>query len=106
MSVYVKTTEGVKHLHDKLAAQGLGCVLFRIALAGLACCLAGLLSCCLAGVRVWVHFVFFRVFAGIICDVRQPDVIRISPAPMYNSFTDIYRFVNLLKAELKRDATS
>lgn len=39
---------------------------------------------------------------GIICDVREPDVMRIAPAPMYNSFGDVRRFVTLLKEELLR----
>ena len=30
---------------------------------------------------------------GIICDWREPDVIRISPVPLYNKFMDVYRFV-------------
>ena len=28
---------------------------------------------------------------GILPDFRQPDVIRMSPAPMYNSFHDVWR---------------
>jgi len=39
---------------------------------------------------------------GIIADVREPDVMRIAPAPMYNSFGDVRRFVTLLKEELQR----
>ena len=38
--------------------------------------------------------------AGVICDVRKPDVMRVAPAPLYNSFTDVFRFVQLLKAAL------
>lgn len=33
---------------------------------------------------------------GVCLDLRN-DVIRIAPAPLYNSFTDLYRFVSLLK---------
>lgn len=35
--------------------------------------------------------------AGIICDWREPDVIRIAPVPLYNTFTEVYSFVDLLR---------
>ena len=34
---------------------------------------------------------------GVKCDVRKPNVIRIAPVPLYNSFSDVYEFVELLK---------
>ena len=33
---------------------------------------------------------------GVMCDVRKPNVMRIAPAPLYNSFTDLLEFVNIL----------
>jgi kynureninase len=38
---------------------------------------------------------------GIFADWREPDVIRIAPVPMYNSFEDVFRFVQLFKKLLK-----
>jgi kynureninase len=35
--------------------------------------------------------------AGIVTDWREPDVIRCAPVPLYNSFMDVYEFVERLK---------
>ena len=35
--------------------------------------------------------------AGTITDWREPDVIRCAPVPLYNSFTDVFEFVERLK---------
>ncbi len=34
---------------------------------------------------------------GIIADWREPDVIRIAPVPLYNSFEDVWRFAKIME---------
>ena len=37
---------------------------------------------------------------GVIADWREPDVIRIAPVPLYNSFEDTFKFYTILKEVL------
>tara|TARA_B110000240_G_scaffold4641_1_gene5218 strand:- start:251 stop:1501 length:1251 start_codon:yes stop_codon:yes gene_type:complete len=37
---------------------------------------------------------------GVIADWREPDVIRIAPIPLYNSFQDVFNFYTILEEEL------
>jgi kynureninase len=41
---------------------------------------------------------------GVICDWREPDIIRIAPTPFYNRFVDVYEFVDELVEALKEIA--
>ncbi len=38
---------------------------------------------------------------GVIADWREPDVIRVAPVPLYNSFSDAFKFTEILKNCLK-----
>lgn len=34
--------------------------------------------------------------AGVKCDFREPNVIRVAPTPLYNSFHEVWRFAQIL----------
>ena len=35
--------------------------------------------------------------AGVVCDFREPNIVRIAPVPLYNSFEDVWRFADILR---------
>jgi kynureninase len=37
---------------------------------------------------------------GVICDWREPNVIRIAPTPLYNTYHECYRFVEIIKSQI------
>jgi kynureninase len=37
---------------------------------------------------------------GVVGDWREPDIFRIAPVPLYNSYQDVYRFVQRFSAAL------
>uniref|UniRef100_A0A7S2HC62 Kynureninase n=1 Tax=Haptolina brevifila TaxID=156173 RepID=A0A7S2HC62_9EUKA len=39
---------------------------------------------------------------GVVGDAREPDIMRLAPAPLYNSFTDVLRVVGALQDCLRR----
>jgi kynureninase len=45
--------------------------------------------------------VFNKLTAGgVICDWREPDVIRVAPVPLYNTFTEVWKFVRLFEGAI------
>jgi kynureninase len=43
--------------------------------------------------------------AGIIADWREPNVIRVAPVPLYNSFEDVFRFAEVLSSLATKTAS-
>ena len=41
---------------------------------------------------------------GVIADWREPNVIRVAPVPLYNSFKDVFRFGEILYSILKTNS--
>lgn len=41
---------------------------------------------------------------GVVGDWRNPNVIRLAPTPLYNSYMDVYRFAKILEQSIKKFA--
>ena len=60
------------------------------------------LSVRLRGTKGGGRALFDRMLArGLTCDWREPDVIRLAPAPLYNSYEDCWQAAALIEAELR-----
>lgn len=40
--------------------------------------------------------------AGIVADKRKPDVMRVAPVPLYNTYAEVFEFVKLLNEALDK----
>jgi kynureninase len=38
------------------------------------------------------------IAAGVKCDFREPNVIRVAPTPLYNTFHEVWQFAQILAA--------
>ncbi len=55
------------------------------------------LSLRITGSRSRARDIFTRLEqAGVTADWREPDVLRVAPVPLYNTYMDVYRFVDIL----------
>ena len=53
-------------------------------------------------ISILAHYKPQRLFerlqqAHVICDYREPDVIRLAPVPLYNTFEEIWQFTSTLR---------
>ncbi|KAL4791664.1 kynureninase [Aspergillus venezuelensis] len=39
--------------------------------------------------------------ASVVCDKREPGVVRVAPVPLYNTYSEVWQFVQLLKSAFK-----
>ena len=40
--------------------------------------------------------------AGIVVDKRKPDVIRVAPVPLYNTYEEVWKFVQIFHRALEK----
>lgn len=41
---------------------------------------------------------------GVVVDERKPDVIRVAPAPLYNTYTEVWEFVQIFQGACRQVA--
>jgi kynureninase len=39
--------------------------------------------------------------SGVVCDFRPPNIIRVAPVPLYNTFDDVWHFADMWRQLLK-----
>ena len=44
----------------------------------------------------------FLTQEGVIADWREPNVIRMAPVPLYNTFNDVYQLGQIIEKALKK----
>jgi kynureninase len=40
---------------------------------------------------------------GVVCDFREPDVLRVAPVPLYNTFHEVWTFASVVERFILRD---
>ncbi|OAG08215.1 kynureninase [Paraphaeosphaeria sporulosa] len=48
------------------------------------------------------HVLHYIEEHGVVVDERKPDVLRVAPAPLYNSFWDVHRFIEIFQEGCRR----
>jgi len=48
----------------------------------------------------------FLVGHGVILDWREPNVIRVAPVPLYNSFEDVVAFISILEEAIEHEGNN
>lgn len=38
---------------------------------------------------------------GVVADFRAPDIVRVAPIPLYNTYREVWRFVRLLREVIR-----
>ncbi|KAJ2616565.1 Kynureninase (L-kynurenine hydrolase) [Coemansia sp. RSA 1365] len=56
--------------------------------------------------EVFEHVFSTLMSAGVICDERKPNCIRLAPVPLYNTFSDVWRAVDVIHAALTHPETA